>query len=93
MTPELSKDEIAMLQAMWAYRALASSPVTTEQLSRRLSGLPREKLVEALKCLEARALVTVTNNDNKTLFALSPLGAACSRQLVDNELGDLTGGV
>lgn len=90
MTPELSNDEISILQVMWTLKALANRAATLDQLAGHLPDLPRKETIEGLKRLEARGLVVITKRASGELFALNPLGAACARQLLDSQLGDLT---
>jgi hypothetical protein len=88
MTPELSNDEISILQVMWALKALANRrAVTLDQVAGHVPDLPKKETVEGLKRLEARGLVVITKRASGELFALNPLGAACARQLLDSQLG------
>ena len=90
MTPDLTKSEILILQAVWELRALANHAVSTEEVVGRLPDVSKMETAQGLKRLEARGLVMITNRAGHDLFALSPLGAACVRQLLERQLGELT---
>jgi len=90
MMSDLSKHEILILQAMWELKALANRAVTFQDLAGRLSDLAEMETSDGLKHLKTRGLVTTAKQAGGDLFALSPLGAACARQLLDTQLGDLS---
>lgn len=93
MTADLLKSEILILQTMWQLKALGSRGVTIDALISRLSDLSKTETTEKLKHLQIRGFVTVSTRAGDDHFALSPLGAACVRQLQDRQLGDLTGAI
>lgn len=93
MTPELSNDEILILQTMWRTKALGSRGITVDLLASRISDMSKTRASEKLGGLEARGFVTTTNRNGMDHFGLSPLGAAFVRQLQDSQLGDLTQGL
>ena len=88
MNPDLSNDEVLILQTMWELKALGTRAVTIRSLASRISNVPYET-AERAKRLEARGLVTTRKGTGGDLLALSPLGAAFVRQLQDRQLGDL----
>jgi hypothetical protein len=90
MTPELSNDEILILQTMWRAKALGTHGITVDLLASRISDMPKTGASEKLRGLEARGLVTTTDRNGTDHFGLSPLGAAFVRQFQDRQLGDLT---
>jgi len=91
MTANFSNTEILILRTMWRLRALGSRGVTVDELVSRQSGLSRTETSDRLKDLEMRGFITLSNQAGNDHFALSPLGAACVRQLQDGQLGDLAG--
>jgi len=91
MMANVSDSEILILQAMWRLRALGSRGITIDDLIRQVSDLSRTEAAEKLGLLEARGFITISGRAGDDRFALSPLGAACIRQLQDRQLGDLTG--
>jgi DNA-binding MarR family transcriptional regulator len=90
MTPDISNDEVLILQTMWGMKALGNRAVTLQNLASHLSSVPKTETTERLEHLEARGLVIKTKGARDDLLALSPLGAAFVRQLQDRQLGDLT---
>jgi len=93
MTPELSNDEIRILQTMWQAKALGAHGITVDLLTGRISDMSKTGASEKLGGLEARGLVTTTNRNGTDHFGLSSLGAAFVRQLQDGQLGDLSQGL
>lgn len=93
MTPELSNEEILILQTMWRAKALGAHGITADLLASRISDMPKTGVSEGLGGLKTRGLVTTTNRNGADHFGLSPLGAAFVRQLQDRQLGDLTQGL
>jgi len=91
MMANLSDTEILILQTMWRLRALGSRSVAADELISRQSGLSRRETSDRLKDLAVRGFITRSNRAGNDYFALSPLGAACVRQLQDGQLGDLAG--
>lgn len=90
MNPDLSNDEVLILRVMWELKALGTHTVTMQDLASRLSSLPKTDTTERLEHLETRGLVTRAKGAGEHHFALSPLGAAFVRQLLDAQLSDLT---
>lgn len=90
MSAELSDSEVLVLQTMWELKALAEHSVTVDTLAARLSSVPKMQISEELKRLELRGFVSTTRRNGDEIFALSSLGAACARQLLDAQLGDMT---
>jgi predicted transcriptional regulator len=91
MSPDISSDEIQILQTMWELKALGTRTVTIRSLASRISEVPDTEVIEGVKRLAARGLVT-TKGAGGDLLALSPLGAAFVRQLQDRQLSDLNRG-
>jgi len=91
MTANFSNMAILILRTMWRLRALGSRGVTVHELVSHQSGLSTTETSETLKDLEVRGLVTLSNQAGDGHFALTPLGAACVRQLQEGQLGDLAG--
>jgi hypothetical protein len=91
MNPDLTHDEILILQTMWDLKALGTRSITAQDLASRLTSIPKNETPERLDRLQARGMVTITKHDGDHLCALSALGAAFVRQLQDRQLGDLTG--
>jgi predicted transcriptional regulator len=92
MSPDISSDEIQVLQTMWELKAVGTHRVTMRSLASRIPGVPDTETVKTVKRLEARGLVTTKKGAGGDLFALSPLGAAFVRQLQDRRLSELTRG-
>ena len=92
MSPDISSDEIQILQTMWELKALGTRAVIMRSLASRISDLPDTEVIQGVKRLEARGMVTTRKGDGGDLLALSPLGAAFVRQLQDRQLRDLNRG-
>jgi len=92
MSTNFSDDEALILQTMWRLKALANRGVTLHDLAGHVPGTQQAATSETLGRLEARGLVNVMKDAKGELFALSPLGAACARQLIDGQLSDLSRG-
>lgn len=92
MTPDFSDDEALILQTMWRLKALADRGITLHNLASQLPGMQEAATSDMLGRLEARGLVKVMKDAEGELFALSPLGAACARQLIDGQLSELSRG-
>jgi len=92
MSPDISSDEIQILQTMWELKALGTRTVTMQNLASRISDVPDTVVIEGVKRLAARGLVTTKKGAGGDLLALSPLGAAFVRQLQDRQLSDLNRG-
>jgi len=90
MNPDLSNDEILILQSMWGLKALGAHAVTLHDLTSSLPSTFRTDIAARLDRLVTRELVVRSKSVKDDLFALSPLGAALVRQLQDGQLGDLT---
>ena len=90
MNPDLSNDEILILQSMWGLKALGAHAVALHDLTSRLPSTFRTDIEARLDRLVTRELVVRSKGAKDDLFALSPLGAALVRQLQDRQLGDLT---
>jgi Mn-dependent DtxR family transcriptional regulator len=92
MNPDLSTDEVQILQTMWELKALGTRTVTKRNLATRIANVPDREITERVKRLEARGLITTKKGAGGDLLALSPLGAAFVRQLRDRQLSDLSRG-
>jgi DNA-binding MarR family transcriptional regulator len=92
MSPDISSDEILVLQTIWQLRAVGTQRVTMRNLASRVPSVPETETVKTVKRLEARRLVTTKKGAAGDLLALSPLGAAFVRQLRDRQLSELTHG-
>jgi predicted transcriptional regulator len=92
MSPDISSDEIQILQTMWELKALGTRTVIMRSLASRISDVPDTEVIEGVKRLAARGMVTTRKGDGGDLLALSPLGAAFVRQLQDRQLRDLSRG-
>jgi hypothetical protein len=92
MSPDISSDEIQILQTMWELKALGTRTVIMRSLASRISAVPDTEVIEGVKRLAARGLVTTKKGVGGDLLALSPLGAAFVRQLQDRQLSDLNRG-
>ena len=92
MSPDLSSDEIQILQTMWELKALGTRTVIMRSLASRMSDVPDTEVIEGVKRLTARGMVTTRKGAGGDLLALSPLGAAFVRQLQDRQLRDLNRG-
>jgi DNA-binding MarR family transcriptional regulator len=92
MSADLSNDERLILQRMWELKAVGTRAVAVQDLLSRVLDLSKTETSERLRGLEARGLVTITDDPEGERFALSPLGAAYVRQLQEKKLGDLTSG-
>ena len=92
MSPDISSDEIQILQTMWELKALGTRTVIMRSLASRISDVPDTETIESVKRLEARGLVTARKGAGGDLLALSPLGTAFVRQLQDRQLSELNRG-
>jgi hypothetical protein len=92
MSPDISSDEIQILQTMWELKALGTHTVIMQSLASRISDVPDTEVIEGVKRLTARGMVTTKSGAGGDLLALSPLGAAFVRQLQDRQLRDLSRG-
>ncbi len=92
VSPDISSDEIQILQTMWELKALGTRTVIMQNLASRISDVPDTVVIEGVKRLAARGLVTTKKGAGGDLLALSPLGAAFVRQLQDRQLSDLNRG-
>ncbi len=89
MKPDLSGNDLLILQTMWQLKALGSRSVAIQDLTARLPDLA-SGVLEMLRDLEARGLVTASREGGPDRFALSLLGAACVRELQEEQLVDLS---
>jgi DNA-binding MarR family transcriptional regulator len=92
MSPDISSNEIRVLQAMWELKAVGTHRVTMRSLASRMPDVPDTETTETVKRLEARGLIAARKGAGGDLLALSPLGAAFVRQLQDRQLSELTRG-
>jgi predicted transcriptional regulator len=92
MSPDISSNEIQVLQRMWELKAVGTHRVIMRNLTSRMPGVPDTETIETVKRLEARGLVTTKKGAGGELLALSSLGAAFVRQLQDRQLSELARG-
>jgi hypothetical protein len=92
MSPDISSDEVQILQTMWELKALGTRTVIMGSLVSHIPDVPDTETIERVKRLAARGLVTIKEGTEGDLVALSPLGAAFVRQLQDTQLSDLNRG-
>jgi len=92
MNPDLTSDEIQILQTMWELKALGTRTMAIGSLASNTTNVLDKGTIERVRRLEARGLITTKNEAGGELLALSPLGAAFVRQLQDRQLGDLNRG-